>query len=263
MAAPHGMHGPTSLLHSGILVVLAYLFLGEHPSGLGIAGVCVIALGGYLLSQKSVPSSQPQPHPDLDDDKASKSSLWSWRLPAGSIPAAPRLSNLGPTRGALGATEAVASGFHHPQAASKAASRTASYVNLPTGGDLETASGAAVEQVAASTSRKKPVQGVVKCDGGVASGGEDAGGAATVALERKQLPEGSATLWGPLKTLSQQPGSLMMIGVACCWSVTASLDKVGTGEDAVEGAGVECTALGIVLECTAGLVDVAQAVGIG
>ena len=222
----HGLTLSPILLLSGILVVLAYLFLGEHPSGLGIAGVCVIALGGYLLSQKNASSAQPPSHPDLDD-KTSKSALWSWRLPAaGSIPAAPRSSNQGSTRGPPGgASEATASGFHHPQATSKAASRTASYVNLPIGGDVESASGAVAEQQAASTSRKKPVQGGIKSDGGLASG-DEAGGGATAALERKQLPEGCAH-WGPLKTLSQQPGSLMMIGVACCWSVTASLDKVG------------------------------------
>jgi drug/metabolite transporter (DMT)-like permease len=55
-----------------ILVVTAYVFVGETPSWAGLAGVCVVTTSGYLLSLHSVPSPRP---PQFKKDKESELSF--------------------------------------------------------------------------------------------------------------------------------------------------------------------------------------------
>lgn len=207
---------------AAILVGLAYLFLGEQPSSLGIIGVGIIALGGYLLSRMSttVASGQQPLRPDLDDkeNKISKPWLfWRRRTFEGGGPTAEQHL-------AIASDMAVASGFNS-QGQSKAASRATSYVNLPAG-DVESGGTGSivVDQTAVivSSGRKKsgPSSSLAP------SGGDDPGSEKKQQQQQGLQVDSSSFYVFPFKALSQQPGSLMMIGVAVCWSLTASLDKV-------------------------------------
>lgn len=69
--APLSLTVPYLSFTPAILVMIAFFFLGETPSAGGILGVCIITVGGYLLSQiKSGPNEDGVD----DEDKAAKAS---------------------------------------------------------------------------------------------------------------------------------------------------------------------------------------------
>ena len=97
-----------------------------------------------------------------------------------------------------------------------------------------------------ATSRKKPASGAAALSSSLSLADDSSTANSGAVLEKKQgqggadqgassggaggslggSGSGSGSSRNPFRHLADQPGSLLMIGVACCWAVTASLDKV-------------------------------------
>ncbi len=236
---------------AAMLVIIAFVFLGEYPSPLGLAGVGIITLGGYLLSRQKVlaaggpvpkggsPGHQSQP-PSDPDDKASKAAMWPWRSGVG--PLLPNEAVAPALLSASGSASALKQAQHPGTlliSVHKAHSRNGSHANLhapPASSDVEAApsdseaasmaSGGggrkgSAREAAASSRGVVPSEAREQAAASSKKKGTRAAAAAALAADVE-----SRGCCSSMRALSQQPGSLLMIGVASLWSVTATLDKV-------------------------------------
>ncbi|GIL72953.1 hypothetical protein Vretimale_4599 [Volvox reticuliferus] len=178
-----------------ILIATAYVFLGELPSPGGLLGVCVVAMGGYLLNMKAGGGGSGGAGAAVSGGgKVSAvtpalSSIVSSSTAAeglGTAQVAVAAQPLGPAGSSLSA--AAAAGLLLQRSAS-----------CTTIGDVETGGGG-----------KRGIKGLLPYHRRIPSASE------LLLLRQQQL-----TAW------QQEPGTLLMIGVAIIWSVTASLDKLG------------------------------------
>ena len=198
--------------------------VGERPSAFGCCGVAIIALGGYLLSQKNsamahaaTGAKQQQPAAAVCSSSSSSSS-----------------EPLTTPRDQQHAT-GRANGKLQGEAAQAGGSRAQAQVVV--GGSRAQAQAAAGSRAAAaspgvapqSTGKHGPSPSLSEKD-------VEAGAQADV---RKKLGRstrgGQDTRLSTLEYMRQEPGVVMMLGVAAIWSLTASLDKIGGWRG--EGAG--------------------------
>eukprot|EP00198_Chlamydomonas_reinhardtii_P002664 XP_001692000.1 predicted protein [Chlamydomonas reinhardtii] len=140
-----------------ILIVTAYIFLGELPGSSGVAGVCVVALGGYLLNLRAASASSSSSSAGAAGLKSSGDS--------GSA------SSFGTGAGVFGGGVRRLLGGKH--------------------------------------------LGLVRRPSSVSD-----------LVARPTWSSGTGALAAVLPW-HQEPGTVLMIGVAVIWSITASLDKLG------------------------------------
>ncbi|KAG2448274.1 hypothetical protein HYH02_006858 [Chlamydomonas schloesseri] len=212
-----------------ILIATAYIFLGELPGASGVAGVCVVALGGYLLNLKGSGSSAGAAGLKSAGDSGSVGNL-----AVGSAASASGAALVGgPVGGGAAASTstAAAAGLLMQRAASSTLAAAGA------GG----ASGAL--DLEAGPISNGGISGLGGGGGGGGAAGVFGGGVKRV-LGGKHLglvrrPSSVTDLGarpssslgaGPLAAVlpwHQEPGTVLMIGVAVIWSITASLDKLG------------------------------------
>jgi len=238
-----------------ILVGTAYVFVGEKPSWSGLIGVSIVAAGGYLLSLHSVSSSGKASRstdgggaPD-PDDKASKAAL---HVHVSSAAAAAAAAVSGMVNTMTSSATPMSYKAHHRNGSLNSLLSTLGSGAL-NNGDIESQQSNQQQQPIQSqgmgdpnlpvASRKKQAGAVaaVTAAGGMngACGSskqeEPSRSARQPRVGSAESPPGShpmrhllpAVLMEQLRALRQEPGTLLMIGVAALWSVTASLDKVG------------------------------------
>ncbi|GLI68989.1 hypothetical protein VaNZ11_013525 [Volvox africanus] len=180
-----------------ILIATAYVFLGELPSPSGLLGVCVVAMGGYLLNAKAGGGGSGAGGAAVGGGgKAS----------AVASPACSTVSSL-----------TAADGLGTVQVAATA---------LPLGPTGSSVSAAAAAGLLLQRSASCTVIGDVETGGGGKRGIKG-----LQPQHHRRIPSASELLLLRQQQLmvswQQEPGTLLMIGVAIIWSVTASLDKLG------------------------------------
>ncbi|GAX82950.1 hypothetical protein CEUSTIGMA_g10377.t1 [Chlamydomonas eustigma] len=308
--APLSLTVPYLSCTPAILIAIAYIFLGEQPSGTGLVGVVIITLGGYLLSVQTTisphsSSSEPrdEEHGDNNLKKTQKSTPWPFNrlihhnttsgsatdmnadntatslLCVNSVKAAalikpfPRnissnslphdfdasqtpnpdpCTSISTARkgkgggGNLSARDTMlrnGSGLDWvPVQAGKIRQQQQqhqqvgqmppvpltmhSQMRSSFGGVPSVSSSLVTTAAAAAAAVDKQLTSAsisdVKSNSSMFVGGTSVGG--VTSLQSSSL---CLAWYQPIRMLAQQPGSLMMVGVAALWSITASLDKMG------------------------------------
>ncbi|GFR40427.1 hypothetical protein Agub_g1001 [Astrephomene gubernaculifera] len=202
-----------------ILIATAYVFLGELPSPAGVLGVSVVALGGYLLNIKAGGAGGGASAGGGGSPVSG---------PGGAVAISRAISETGVPSSAAsstpGSTAALGSLAYSPAVAAAAAGQLPGVVagcgvllqrsaSSSTVADVEAAAGGAVGGAAL-------LGGASKRGGKLLLGTPQPRRAAS-AVDLLRQPPAMAWQW------QQEPGTVLMIGVAIIWSVTASLDKLG------------------------------------
>ncbi|KAG2442506.1 hypothetical protein HXX76_002592 [Chlamydomonas incerta] len=229
-----------------ILIATAYIFLGELPGASGVAGVCVVALGGYLLNVRagsSSPGSSSTGAAGLKGSGDSGSVTNFGTLAAGSVASA---SGAGlQLLGGPGAAATAAASF--TAASTSTAAAAGLLMQRATSSTLAAGGGGAGAGLDLESGPINNGGGGLGAGGGGGGGGGGAtgvfGGGVKRLLGGKHLglvrrPSSVADLTGRPSSSGagalaavlpwhQEPGTVLMIGVAVIWSITASLDKLG------------------------------------
>ncbi|PNW85424.1 hypothetical protein CHLRE_03g185800v5 [Chlamydomonas reinhardtii] len=227
-----------------ILIVTAYIFLGELPGSSGVAGVCVVALGGYLLNLRAASASSSSSSAGAaglksSGDSGSASSFGT--LAAGSAAAASGggLQLLGgPGAGATAAAAFTATSTSTAAATGLLMQRAAPSALAVAGGGAGGGGGGAGLDLESGPVSNGAAGGSGGSGAGVFGGGVRRllGGkhlglvrrpsSVSDLVARPTWSSGTGALAAVLPW-HQEPGTVLMIGVAVIWSITASLDKLG------------------------------------
>jgi drug/metabolite transporter (DMT)-like permease len=265
--APLSLTVPYLAFTPAILVLVAYVFIGERPTGAGLVGVMVVTLSGFLLGTHTSPGaaaaapSSPSKRKASAEVKHLASLPWIQQQPP-SIAHPGHVKQAYPTSaaaaggdGAMGLSSSRSASGVINLIAAAAGSRSAwtySYQKERRGSTLTPPFPRAdeeqplVEPGASSPQHKQQQQqhqqqqqSVLAWDkrldkhiplpGAALKAGMGPGGAAARLLRAPGLLLGERLPWQALlHHPPQQLGPVIVLVVAAIWSVTASLDKMGT-----------------------------------